>query len=404
MPKILISYRQEGPAHKHRVRELAESLRERLQPLGIEVVFDQFLLERKPGGPSEGWNKWSARQVKESGRVVMIASPGWAACFDGTEAPDEGAGAACEAHVIWRELTAAHWRSDKHRVCLLDPAHADCIPAELQEYHRFSYPSDLDGLCDWLQEILAVERPATRQPDRPAWPPPRNGYRHNLADRAEVVAFVQRMLSGQSEDKRVLLIRAEGNHGKTVLMEKLTQYADGLVPWALVDLKGCPGPSEVLAELNGELRKRLPGWIKAGSLGEALTRLEEIAQSRPVLLLFDTYEKGSEDLCRTIEGQWLGAARRAEGLCFVVSGRKVRDGGQPTLPDWSKTHWARCVQEFELTALTRPEDWEEWARARYPQLTRQHIEALVLGLQGVPGTISAALEAFGSQLGNRPVA
>jgi hypothetical protein len=76
MPKVFISYRQENEAHRQQVRGLAELLRDRLAGEGFEVVLDQFLLDQKAGGPSEGWPKWSATQVKEAGRVVMIASPG----------------------------------------------------------------------------------------------------------------------------------------------------------------------------------------------------------------------------------------------------------------------------------------------------------------------------------------
>lgn len=402
MPKVLISYRHESDTHAAQVRALAERLRSRLAPSGIEIVLDQFLLETKPGGPTEGWPKWCSKQVKESARVVMIVSPGWADCFNDQESPDAGAGVACEAHVIWQELYDAHWKSDKHRVCLLDSVHAVCVPTDLAGFHKFTSPKDDEPLCAWLGEIAPAGTAAVPAPPTLAWPSARTDFKHNLADRTEVIGFFQRMLAGQSDDKRILLIRADGNHGKTILIEKLTQYAEGLVPWALVDLKGCPGSADVLAELNSELRTRLPGWVRANTLGEALARIEEIAQSRPALLLFDTYEKGAEELCRTLEGPWLGAVRRAEGLCFILSGRKVRDGGQPTLPDWSRTHWAKCAQEVELTPLTRTEDWVEWARARYPALTRQHIEALVLGLQGVPGSISAALDAVGARLGPGP--
>lgn len=402
MPKVLLSYRHEpaDPGHAANVRALAVRLRTRLAPAGLEIVLDQFFLEAKPGGPTEGWPKWCSKQVKESVRVVMIVSPGWADCFNDQEPADAGAGVACEAHVIWQELYNAHWKSDKHRVCLLDRTHANCIPTDLQGYRHFCSPDDEDALCAWLLETTQPPTP----PGALVWPALRSGFKHQLADRAEVLAFAQRMLAGQSAGKRILLVRADGNHGKTILIEKLTQYAEGLVPWALVDLKGCPGTVEVLAELNSELRKRLPGWIKAGTLSEALARIEEIAQSRPLLLLFDTYEKGAEELCRTLEGQWLGAVRRAEGLCIILSGRKVRDGGQPTLPEWSKNHWAKCAHEVDLVALIRPEDWEAWAQERHPALTRQHIEALVLGLQGVPGSIAAALDTVGASLAQRPPA
>jgi hypothetical protein len=118
-------------------------------------------------------------------------------------------------------------------------------------------------------------------------------------------------------------------------------------------------------------------------------------------LLFDTYEKSAEEICRTIENSWLGAVRRAEGLCVVISGRKTRNDGQPVLAEWSKAHWARWAEAAELDALPKLEDWEAWARAKHPGLTPAHIEALAVGLQGVPGSVAAALDTYGASLDRR---
>lgn len=318
-------------------------------------------------------------------------------CFTGKESPEAGSGAACEAHVIWQELYDAHWRFDKFRVCLLDPTHCACLPKELKGFQHFQSPADDKGLCAWLRELVPPVSGAAAGPSPLVWPPARTSFKHGLADCEKAFAFFQEMLAGQGGGKRILLIRADTNHGKSALVEKFIEYAQDLLAWALADLKGCPGSAEVLAELNSELKKRAPGWFRANTLGEALARLEEFAQSRPVLLLFDTYEKGAEELCRTLEGQWLGAVRRANGLCFVISGQKL-----PV--DWEKAHWAKWGQAIELTALDRPEDWEPWARERHPALTRQHIEVLAVGLKGVPGSVAAALEAFGASLTRRPAA
>jgi hypothetical protein len=54
-------------------------------------------------------------------------------------------------------------------------------------------------------------------------------YRHESDAHAAQV----RALAGQSGDQRILLIRAEGNHSKTVLIEKFAEYAQGLLPWAM---------------------------------------------------------------------------------------------------------------------------------------------------------------------------
>lgn len=210
MPKVFISYRQESEAHRGQVRALAERLRTRLAPRGIEIVLDQFLLDQKHGGPTEGWPKWSAEQVKEAGRVVMIASPGWVDCFTGKESPEAGAGAACEAHVIWQGFYSAHWKTDKFRVCLFERSQALSLPDELKGFHSFFSPDDDEGLCAWLAELAPAGPNSTQTAQGGVtWPAIRRDFKHGLADREKVFAFFREMLAGQSAGKRILLIRAD---------------------------------------------------------------------------------------------------------------------------------------------------------------------------------------------------
>src|SRR5882724_4276747 len=93
MPAVFITYRQLDPTHKQRVRRFAE----RIRSCDIDVVLDQFYLDENPGGPPDGWPKWSSDQAINSEHVIIIASESWFRCFDGKEKPGTGLGAACEA-------------------------------------------------------------------------------------------------------------------------------------------------------------------------------------------------------------------------------------------------------------------------------------------------------------------
>ena len=155
---VFISYRHESEAHSGKVRLLAESLRSRLAHNRIEVVMDSLLLDEQPGGPECGWPMWCEHQLQAADRVVIIASHGWAESFSGQRPAPAGAGAAYEAQIIRNELYQSGVQTSKYRVCLLDPADADCIPTLLQGLHHFVLPADEESLCAWLAARPASPR------------------------------------------------------------------------------------------------------------------------------------------------------------------------------------------------------------------------------------------------------
>jgi hypothetical protein len=80
---VFLSYRHESPEHARATRRLGELLRQ----VGIPVELDQFYVEQHPGGPDEGWPKWSENRANQSACVLVIPSEGWFAVYNGT-APD----------------------------------------------------------------------------------------------------------------------------------------------------------------------------------------------------------------------------------------------------------------------------------------------------------------------------
>jgi hypothetical protein len=252
----------------------------------------------------------------------------------------------------------------------------------------FSWPKDDTLVCRWARN-QASEGTTLAGPEALSWPSVMTGFRRKMVDREEVFDFATQMLAGRTHE-RIILVRAQSNHGKSTLLSELTEYAQHLVPHALIDLKGCPTSDDVIREVNSEL-KRVPGYVQGQTLGDVILRLEELGGRAPVVVLFDTYEQCSDELHRIIETAWLGAVRRSAALCFIVCGQEVPK-------DWQKHHWARWAKQFELGPLPRPSDWAAWAKERHPELSDSHIEALVVGLRGIPGQVATALDSLGAGL------
>ena len=134
MSQVFISYRQTDDEQKQRVRTFGE----RLRSCGIEVVLDQFLLDEKPAGPDEGWDKWSSDRALSTEFVLIVGTDAWFRCFEKTQPPGKGLGAACEADDIRSRIYEAAGIIDNIRVVLFDDPDAGHIPAKLRRYHRFS--------------------------------------------------------------------------------------------------------------------------------------------------------------------------------------------------------------------------------------------------------------------------
>lgn len=392
MLKVFISYLAAPPEHAKQVARLAGRLLVRFKGLGVEVVFDQFFLKQSTGGPPNGWPMWCSEQVQESDRVLIILSPKWADRFSGSRSPGQegGNGAACEARIIWQELYESNWISSKFRICIIDETPRDLIPPELRHFHTFHSPKDEDEIAKWVLEAT-IKPPQEEHPQHLEWIPESTIHLHLLADRDEAFNLFKLILAGKSGGRRMLIISAKSNYGKTALIEEFMGYAQQRVRLAVVDLKQCSGQGDVLSQINGDLQKCIPDWIKSETLEAAMASIECLANRYPILLLFDTYDDAPEEVRRTIELGAFRAIRRAEGLCIVISCRIIP-------PAWERTLWWKSAHIMELKPLTRPTDWELWVGSRYPNLNKVHIEAIALGLNGIPGAIAPVLRCLAEGL------
>ena len=159
MATVFLSYRHELAAHRANVRIFGE----RLRAAGIKVLLDQFYLDANPGGPDEGWPAWSKSQAAKSEKVLIVGSPGWYRCYDGTEVPGSGLGAAVEGRVITQRIYNESGLNRIARLVVFDSAAKSGVPLDLQGYHSFHASDDFGNIVGWVMATLS----ATTQPALP---------------------------------------------------------------------------------------------------------------------------------------------------------------------------------------------------------------------------------------------
>jgi tetratricopeptide (TPR) repeat protein len=153
MSDVFLSYRQTDDEHKQRVRAFGKRLRD----CGISVILDQFFLEENPGGPNEGWDKWSSDRALNTEYVLIIGTDSWFQCFEKTQPPGTGLGAACEADDIRSRIFKTAGVNKTIRVVLFDEANAPHIPPKLDRYHRFHVQRDFANIVRWLGGTVPID-------------------------------------------------------------------------------------------------------------------------------------------------------------------------------------------------------------------------------------------------------
>jgi tetratricopeptide (TPR) repeat protein len=159
--QVFISYRQTDDEQRKRVRAFGERLRD----CSIDVVLDQFFLDANPGGPNEGWDKWSSDRALHTDYVLIIGTKAWFECFEKTQPPGTGLGAACEADDLRHRIYEAGGVIKTIRIVLFDDVDAAHIPGKLKRYHRFHTDRDFENIVRWLNDpIAAGDTPRTSIP------------------------------------------------------------------------------------------------------------------------------------------------------------------------------------------------------------------------------------------------
>ena len=156
--KVFISYSHDTPAHKARVLELANALREKA---GMDVELDQY----HPHNP-EPWPRWCERHVRDARFVLMVCTPVYRERIEAPESnPQEGQGVCWEADYIYSELYNNKGFNEKYLPVLLEENEPKSIPFRLRAYssYRLQRPFHLSEgfgqLVDRLRGVCRAEKP-----------------------------------------------------------------------------------------------------------------------------------------------------------------------------------------------------------------------------------------------------
>ncbi|MBS0149353.1 MAG: TIR and AAA domain-containing protein [Nitrospira sp.] len=384
MPRVFISYTHESPEHKARVHGLAEYLRE----CGVTVVLDRDCL---PGGPDEGWDKWSEKQAQQSDVVLLVFSASYRRCWDGEQPPGVRLGASHETRVLYRRIYNAGQQIQFCRVVVVNEADKTHIPDLIAGLHVFDAERDRTDLLDWLRHRGALSSTQDQSPSQIAWPQPLQDFPRRLADRTPEFKCFEAVVTGQ-DLRRIFIVNGPSNRGKTVLLSELLGLVKRLgLAHSLLDCKGCPTLSDLLDRLALDVSSALfPGFHSAVGTARKSALLKDLQRlTAPLVLAFDTFQQASGDTSDWIEGQLLGRIEQCPALLVVLSGQ--------TVPDPARHSWREFAVLNELLPITKVRDWEEYASRTLGQadVTKQHIEMLLHVSKGDPGQTSAVLQTFG---------
>ena len=95
--RVLISYAHDDGVHEERVRDFWLFLRAN----GVDAALDLLAAEQR-----QDWAQWMTRQVRDAGRILVVASPQYRRRAEGDAGPGEGRGVQWEARMIRDRLYA----------------------------------------------------------------------------------------------------------------------------------------------------------------------------------------------------------------------------------------------------------------------------------------------------------
>ena len=156
--RVFISYAHDDQEHEDRVREFWLFLRAQ----GIDARLDLPAAEQR-----QDWAQWMMQQVRDAGRVLVVASPEYRRRAEGDALPAEGRGVQWEARLI-REVFYANQEAGLQRVLpvVLPGSSADDIPLWLAPASATHYEvSDYTVAgAEKLLRVLTGQRRETEPP------------------------------------------------------------------------------------------------------------------------------------------------------------------------------------------------------------------------------------------------
>jgi len=222
------------------------------------------------------------------------------------------------------------------------------------------------------------------------WPQPNLAIAPIVADRKNEFHEFERMITGQSQ-KRVLLVEGGSGHGKSVLVEEFKKYAQRLgVTIAIANLKSERSIDTVFRSFQFSAGEDAIPQPEDGEKDSYYTRvIDHLSSFRsPFLLIIDTWEAAPDDLAKWVEYQLFPQLDRMPHLTVMIAGQKV------PAPDHLDAE--TVVEHSRLGLIPVVDDWLDFCARRWPSvpIVRQHVEGILFAsnLQLTPSQMYSNLD------------
>ncbi len=152
-PKIFISYSHDSPAHRERVRSLADRLRSE----GVDCTIDQYV-----EAPPEPWPQWMQSQIEDADFVLVVFTATYLRRATGKERPGAGHGVRFESVLIVQDLYDAAMWNEKFIPVLFEDGSPEEIIKPLRGYTCYRVATE-DGYEALYRRLTG--QPRIRPPD-----------------------------------------------------------------------------------------------------------------------------------------------------------------------------------------------------------------------------------------------
>lgn len=165
-PHVFISYSWDSEAHKRKVFELSEQLRDE----GIDCDLDQYYQS-----PPEGWARWMLRQVEQADFVLMVCTETYYQRALGEAPAGVGKGVKWEGAMITDAIFNQEAKNEKFIPVLFSTEDMKFVPAFVFSVSRYLLPQDHEKLYRRLtnQPEVIKRPPGPRKILPPANIPPK---------------------------------------------------------------------------------------------------------------------------------------------------------------------------------------------------------------------------------------
>jgi len=152
--KVFVSYTHDSPKHKAKVLNFCD----KLVTEGIDCRCDRY---DEGKGPTEGWNRWMAKQISETNFVLIVCSENYEKRFDGTEEAGKGRGAKYETKLIINNIVKNDSNNEKYIPIVVTSTDLTFIPNLLDDTNHYNVATrqGYDNLYRHLTNQIEIVRP-----------------------------------------------------------------------------------------------------------------------------------------------------------------------------------------------------------------------------------------------------